>query len=50
MGVNMKLDKKGVYAFRLKAGQSEITIPFEIFIGVTSGIILIGLLKVIRNL
>jgi hypothetical protein len=43
-------DKKGVYDFTLKFGQSKISIPIEIFVGIAAGAIIVCLTKVARRL
>jgi hypothetical protein len=46
----MFLDKKNEYSFSIKAGQTNITIPFEMVIVVIGGIFLIKFIEIIRTL
>jgi hypothetical protein len=46
----MVLDRENKFAFSIKIGKSEITIPRECFIGIAGGLLIIGLLKVLRSL
>jgi hypothetical protein len=46
----MLLDKERKFAFTIKFGNSEITIPRECFIGIVGALLLISLLKVARSL
>jgi hypothetical protein len=49
-GLCMILDKKNEFALSIKVGQSEVTIPRGIFLGVIGGIFLLCLLKIARTL
>jgi hypothetical protein len=46
----MILEKDEKYVFSLKAGRSEINIPFKLFIGVIGSLFLLGLVKAARSL
>jgi hypothetical protein len=43
-------DKEKKFAFSIKIGRSEITIPVELFIGIIGGIFTLGFLKAARSL